>query len=243
MNPAQISTPTISSPQYWAIVPAAGVGSRMCAAKPKQYLLLNGQTILEHSLSRLLELPFLKGIVVAIANDDDDWPSLAVSAHPLIHRVEGGVERADSVLNALQFLQHKLSENDWVMVHDAARPCVRVSSIEMLCAQLAEDNVGGILALPVTDTVKKVNEGNAIEQTIDRRVLWQAQTPQLFRYALLRDCLAQTLARQENITDEASALELCGYTAKVVEGSSDNIKVTRPGDLALAEFILRNQKK
>ena len=214
----------------------------MCAAKPKQYLLLNGQTILERSLNRLLELPFLKGVVVAIASDDDDWPSLAVSRHPLVHCVAGGAERADSVLNALQFLQDKLGENDWVMVHDAARPCVRLASIEILCAQMADDKVGGILAMPVTDTIKKISQGSVIEKTIDRRVLWQAQTPQLFRYAVLHECLARTLARQENITDEASALELCGYSAKVVEGSSDNIKITRPGDLALAEFILRNQE-
>ena len=145
------------------------------------------------------------------------------------------------MLSALSFLRDKLDAQDWVMVHDAARPCVELTSIEILCAQLGDDPVGGILALPVTDTVKKVGADNAIECTIDRRVLWQAQTPQLFRFQLLRDCLAQTLARNENITDEASAVELCGFIAKAVESTSDNIKVTRPGDLALAEFILHKQ--
>jgi 2-C-methyl-D-erythritol 4-phosphate cytidylyltransferase len=241
MNPSQASTPAVVSPQYWAIVPAAGIGARMCAAKPKQYLPLAGKTIIEQTLERLLQLPFLTGIVVAIASDDDYWPELNISRHPKIHRVTGGAERADSVLSALNFLQGKLGEQDWVMVHDAARPCVELASIEILCAQLGEDPVGGILALPVTDTVKKVGADNAIECTIDRRVLWQAQTPQLFRFQLLRDCLSQTLARNENITDEASAVELCGFTAKVVESTGDNIKVTRPGDLALAEFILHKQ--
>jgi 2-C-methyl-D-erythritol 4-phosphate cytidylyltransferase len=213
----------------------------MCAAKPKQYLPLAGKTILEQTLERLLQLDFLNGIVVAIAADDEYWPGLAISVHPKIHRVTGGAERADSVLNGLAFLHDKLGEQDWVMVHDAARPCVELVAIEMLCAQLGDDPVGGILALPVTDTVKKVGPDNAIECTIDRRVLWQAQTPQLFRFHVLRDCLSQTLAQKENITDEASAVELCGFTAKVVEGTSDNIKITRPGDLALAEFILQNQ--
>lgn len=214
----------------------------MCAAKPKQYLLLNDKTILEHSLHRLLQLPFLKGIVVAIASDDDYWPSLDISNNSLIHVVEGGAERSVSVLNALHFLADKITPADWVMVHDAARPCVTGISIEVLCAQLADDEVGGILAVPVTDTIKKVDDKNAIEQTIDRRALWQAQTPQLFRFGVLRDCLMQMLARHESITDEASAVELCGYTAKVVEGDSDNIKITRPGDLALAEFILLKQE-
>ncbi len=241
MNSSQASTPAVVSPQYWAIVPAAGIGARMCAAKPKQYLPLAGKTIVEQTLERLLQLPFLTGVVVAIASDDDYWSGLAISHHEKIHRVTGGAERADSVLSALNFLRDKLDAQDWVMVHDAARPCVELASVEILCAQLGDDPVGGILALPVTDTVKKVGADNAIECTIDRRVLWQAQTPQLFRFQLLRDCLAQTLARNENITDEASAVELCGFIAKVVESTSDNIKVTRPGDLALAEFILHKQ--
>lgn len=241
LPPAQASTPAALSPQYWAIVPAAGIGARMCAAKPKQYLLLAGKTILEQTLERLLQLPFLAGVVVAVAEDDDFWPTLDIGHHEKIHKVIGGAERADSVLSALDFLQDKLGEQDWVMVHDAARPCVELAAIEILCAELGDDPVGGILALPVTDTVKKVGSDNAIECTIDRRVLWLAQTPQLFRFQLLRDCLSQTLARKENITDEASAVELCGFTAKVVESTSDNIKITRPGDLALAEFILQNQ--
>ncbi|RZA06837.1 MAG: 2-C-methyl-D-erythritol 4-phosphate cytidylyltransferase [Moraxellaceae bacterium] len=235
-----------TSPQepshYWAIVPAAGIGTRMNADIPKQYLMLDGRTILEHTLSRLLLIPGLKGIVVAIAPNDSVWTSLSISKNPLIHSVIGGSERADSVLNALHFLNDKISGQDWVLVHDAARPCISLSSISKLCNDLASDTVGGILAVPVSDTIKNVVMDNSILHTVDRRSLWQAQTPQLFRYKLLRDCLSQTLYRKENITDEASSVELCGYTAKVVEGRSDNIKITRPDDLLLAEFILRNQK-
>lgn len=229
------------SPRYWAIVPAAGIGARMCAAKPKQYLSLAGKTILEHSLERLLRLPFVTGVVVAIAPDDDFWGHLPVSKNSRIHQVSGGAERAESVLNALNYLRGKLEKDDWVMVHDAARPCVTAGAIEVLCAELADDPVGGILALPVTDTIKRVSQDRSIESTVDRRVLWQAQTPQLFRYELLLNCLTQALASNETITDEASAVELRGFTAKVVESSGDNIKITRPSDLRLAEFILQNQ--
>jgi 2-C-methyl-D-erythritol 4-phosphate cytidylyltransferase len=167
---------------------------------------------------------------------------LSVSQHPLIHTIQGGAERADSVLNGLHFLQDKLQDQDWVLVHDAARPCVTLSNVVNLCETLQHDKVGGILAIPVSDTIKSVGGDNSILNTVDRRPLWQAQTPQLFRYKLLRNCLTQTLSRNESVTDEASALELCGFTPKVVEGRSDNIKITRSDDLPLAAFILRNQE-
>jgi 2-C-methyl-D-erythritol 4-phosphate cytidylyltransferase len=245
MNPfsQNNSTPILQSPGYWIVVPAAGIGARMGSDLPKQYLLLNNTTILEHTLTRLLQLPHLIGIVVAVSDSDSYWNNLSVSQHPLIHAIQGGAERADSVLNGLQFLQGKLQDQDWVLVHDAARPCVTLSNIVRLCETLQDDEVGGILAIPVSDTIKNVAADVSILNTVDRRPLWQAQTPQLFRYKLLRDCLVQTLERKENITDEASALELCGFTPKVVEGRSDNIKITRPDDLPLAAFILRNQEQ
>lgn len=228
-------------PRYWFVVPAAGVGARMNASVPKQYLTLHGKTVLEHTLERILQVSNLAGIVVAIGEFDKHWNGLSIASHPLIHRIDGGAERANSVLNSLHFLQDKAAANDWVLVHDAARPCVTLENIETLCNELAINTVGGILAIPVSDTIKHVDERALIQKTIDRRCLWQAQTPQMFRYQLILDCLSQTLSRNENITDESSAVELCGYQPQVIEGRADNIKITRPDDLRLAEFILNNQ--
>jgi len=235
--------PSSKCPRYWFVIPAAGVGARMNADKPKQYLLLADKTILEHTLDRILTMPNLAGIVVAISKEDSYWTSLSIRQNPLIHVVNGGEERADSVLNGLNYLADQLAADDWVLVHDAARPCVTLSTIKKLCDELAENEVGGILAVPVSDTLKQVINKNEIQTTIDRRSLWQAQTPQAFRYKLLRDCLTQTLARNQTITDESSAVELCGYVPKVIEGRTDNIKITRPDDLMLAEFILKQQEK
>ena len=146
-------------------------------------------------------------------------------------------------MNGLNSFHEKAKSQDWVLVHDAARPCVTLGNIKTLIATLCDDPVGGIFALPVSDTLKQVDAQQSILSTVDRRSLWQAQTPQLFRYTLLRDCLSQTLARRENITDESSAVELCGYSPKVVEGSSNNIKITHSNDLLMAAFILQQQEK
>lgn len=230
-----------ATPRYWFVIPAAGVGSRMGADKPKQYLILGSKTILEHTITRILSLPNLAGIVVPLSSQDNFWASLTILQHPLVHTIHGGAQRADSVLNGLNYLADKAHDQDWVLVHDAARPCVTIDTIQKLCDDLAGDEVGGILAVPASDTLKQVASSNKIQTTVDRSALWQAQTPQLFRYKLLRDCLTQSLARNENITDESSAVELCGYQPKVVEGRTDNIKITRPDDLSLAEFILKQQ--
>ena len=235
--------PLLTPPSYWFVIPAAGIGSRMGAGKPKQYLMLGSKTILEHTITRILSLPNLAGIVVPLNSQDNFWTSLTILQHPLVHTVHGGAQRADSVLNGLNYLADKAHNQDWVLVHDAARPCVTIENIQKLCDDLIGDEVGGILAVPVSDTLKQVASANKIQTTVDRSALWQAQTPQLFRYKLLRDCLIQALARNESITDESSAAELCGYQPKVVEGRTDNIKVTRPDDLLLAEFILKQQEK
>lgn len=232
--------PLLTPPRYWFIIPAAGIGSRMGADKPKQYLMLGNKTILEHTITRILNLPNLAGVVVPLSIQDNFWKSLTILQHPLVHTIHGGAQRADSVLNGLNYLADKAHNQDWVLVHDAARPCVTIEKIQKLCDDLAGNEVGGILAVPVSDTLKQV-VSNKIQTTVDRSALWQAQTPQLFRYKLLRDCLIQTLERSENITDESSAVELCGYQPQVVEGRADNIKVTRPDDLLLAEFILKQQ--
>jgi 2-C-methyl-D-erythritol 4-phosphate cytidylyltransferase len=235
--------PLLAPHQYWFVVPAAGIGARMNADRPKQYLLLANKTILEHTLSRILTLPDLAGIVVPLSKDDNHWTSLTILQHPLVHTIHGGESRADSVLNGLNYLADKVHEQDWILVHDAARPCVTRLSIQKLCDELAESETGGILAVPVSDTLKQIGDHNQIQLTVDRKHLWQAQTPQMFRYGLLRDCLIQAIAKGKNITDESSAIELCGYKSKVVEGRSDNIKVTRADDLLLAEFILSQQEK
>lgn len=232
-----------STQGYWVIVPAAGVGSRMGAAKPKQYLTLNHKTLLEHTLERLLRLPHLNGIVVAVHPQDTYWSTLAVFEHEKIHVIEGGRERCDSVLNGLDTLDEHLQSLDWVMVHDAARPCVDLKDIEELIEKLEGHLVGGILGVPVSDTVKRLNDDYGIEETVDRRVLWQAQTPQMFRYGVLAKSLRAALQQGITITDEASAVESAGYVPLMVEGRRDNIKVTCPEDIAMAELILQQQNK
>lgn len=227
-----------SSQGYWVIVPAAGVGARMGAGRPKQYLTLKHKTILEHTLERLLQLPQLNGIVVAVSAQDTFWQTLPVFNHAKIRVIEGGRERCDSVLNGLDALDEYLQPLDWVLVHDAARPCVDLRDVEELIEKLQDHLVGGILGVPVSDTVKRLNDDYGIEETVDRRVLWQAQTPQMFRYGVLAKSLRTALQQGITITDEASAVESAGYVPLMVEGRRDNIKVTRPEDIAMAELIL-----
>lgn len=234
MNHSQSS----QSPAYWIIVPAAGVGARMGASCPKQYLPLIGKTVIEHTLERLLALPNIAGIYLVLGVDDNYWNDLSLAQNNRIHRVAGGAERCDSVLNALQQLQDIASPNDWVLVHDAARPCIHAQSILQLIEQVKNHPVGGILGVPVSDTLKQVNN-SIIDSTVDRRLLWQAQTPQMFRLRLLRDCLQRGLAEGKLITDESSALESYGYQPLMVQGRSDNIKITRPEDLAIAAMLLQ----
>ncbi len=233
---------TDSSPQpkRWVIVPAAGIGSRMGTESPKQYLRLAGKTLLEHTLERLLEIPRLEAVLVPLHPEDHFWHSLPIAGHEKIIPVPGGRERSDSVLNAMRAIA--ADDQDWVLVHDAARPCVRVACIARLIEQLQNHPVGGILGVPVADTLKRV-ESQTIETTVDRGPLWQAQTPQMMRYGLLRQALEQALADGRAITDEASALEHIGYRPKMVAGRRDNIKVTHPEDLAMAEMILRQQRE
>jgi 2-C-methyl-D-erythritol 4-phosphate cytidylyltransferase len=223
----------------WAVVPAAGVGKRMQADRPKQYLPLTGKTVIEHTLSRLLASGSFSAVAVAISLEDPYWPELEISRHPDVITAPGGKERADSVLSALKSLQGKADENDWVLVHDAARPCLTASDIHLQIDRLKNDAVGGILALSSHDTLKHV-DGDTITATIDRKHVWRALTPQMFKYGMLRDALQQTEGNPA-ITDEASALEMLGYQPKIVEGRPDNIKITRPEDLALAQFYMEQQ--
>ncbi|EPT8450161.1 2-C-methyl-D-erythritol 4-phosphate cytidylyltransferase [Vibrio fluvialis] len=220
-----------------AIVPAAGIGSRMQADRPKQYLILHGHTVLEHTVEVLLRHPDVGQVVVAVSDNDPYFGSLALANHPRVVRVSGGKERADSVLSALDYVcQHQLSE--WVLVHDAARPCVDHADISQLIATAQTHTVGAILAAPVRDTMKRADGGQNIDHTVDRVALWHALTPQMFRAQSLMQALTQALAAQAVITDEASAFEWLGQKPALVAGRADNIKITQPEDLALAEFYL-----
>lgn len=225
---------------YWGVVPAAGVGQRMGAECPKQYLEIRGRTVIEHTLDRLLTAERLSGVMVALGKDDAYWPDLPHSRHPRVRTTEGGKERADSVLAALQALSAEAADDDWVLVHDAARLCLTLVDIDRLIDQVRDHPVGGILALPSSDTLKRVEQGEILA-TIDRRQVWRALTPQMFRLGALREALRDAARRQITVTDEASAMELRGLRPLIVEGRPDNIKITRPEDLPLAEFFLERQ--
>jgi 2-C-methyl-D-erythritol 4-phosphate cytidylyltransferase len=225
--------------KFWAVVPAAGVGKRMNADRPKQYLELAGKTVIEHTLSRLLRANVFSAVAVAISAEDPYWPELEIAKQDLIVTAPGGKERADSVLSGLKVIRDKANDNDWVLVHDAARPCLTTGDIHLLIDTLVNDEVGGILALSSQDTLKRV-QADRILETLNRNAIWRALTPQMFRYGLLRTALEDT-AGDPRVTDEASALELMGYTPKIVEARPDNIKITRPEDLALAQFYMDQQ--
>lgn len=226
--------------KFWGIVPAAGVGKRMQADRPKQYLPLAGKTVIEHTLSRLLDTKVFEAIAVAISPEDPYWPDLEISRNPKILTAEGGKERADSVLSGLKFLEGRAADNDWVMVHDAARPCITTEDVNLLLISVQDHRVGGILALPSHDTLKNVESGE-ITATIDRNTIWRALTPQMFRYSALKCALFDAAEKQAVVTDESSAMEFQGLKPKIVEGRPDNIKITRPEDLALATFYLEQQ--
>ncbi len=224
-----------------AVVPAAGVGSRMKADRPKQYLQIHGKTILEHTVEKLLSHPQVSKIVVAVSDDDPYYLELPLNLNPQVIRVSGGTERADSVLSALDYIaQQQLS--DWVMVHDAARPCIQLSDIDKLISGAMTHDVGAILAAPVRDTMKRGAQGQ-IEHTVDRVDLWHALTPQMFRAKPLRKVLSEALQQGVSITDEASAFEWKGLSPALIAGRSDNFKITQPEDLALAEFYLSQNKE
>lgn len=227
--------------RYWGVIPAAGIGARMGGSLPKQYLELDGTSVLEHSVSRLLARPDLVAVVVVIHPDDAHWRRLPLSDDPRVITVEGGRRRCDSVLAGLNELTLRAAADDWVLVHDAARPCAHPDSLEQLCSAVVDHPVGGLLGVPVVDTLKRVDAGGVVECTESRRGLWQAHTPQAFRYQLLHQCLARAIVRGAEVTDEASALEWAGHRPLMVSGRSDNLKITRPEDLALARSILAQQ--
>ncbi|TBU77662.1 2-C-methyl-D-erythritol 4-phosphate cytidylyltransferase [Pseudomonas daroniae] len=235
-----MNTPDL--PSFWAVIPAAGIGSRMHADRPKQYLQLAGKSILEHTLNCFLDHPCLRGVVISLAEDDPFWPTLSCAHDSRIHIAAGGAERAGSVLNALLRLgELGAAEQDWVLVHDAARPNLAQSDLDLLLAELADDAVGGLLAVPARDTLKRVGSDGRVRETIDRSVIWQAYTPQMFRLGALHRALAEALVSDVAVTDEASAIEWAGQSPRLVEGRADNLKVTRPEDLHYLERLWRGR--
>lgn len=230
----------MTTPRYWAMVPAAGAGKRMGSAVPKQYLSLAGRPVIAHTLASLLDHPRIDGVAVAIGAGDEWWPTVAAelnAAKPL-RVVTGGAERCHSVLNGLEALSEPAQPEDWVLVHDAARPCLTGGDLDRLIDTLADDPVGGLLAVPVRDTLKQADDAGRVAATVDRSRLWHALTPQMFRLGMLHEALSAALARGLLVTDEAAAMEVAGFAPRLVEGRADNLKITRPEDLALAEFYL-----
>ncbi|WP_022951885.1 2-C-methyl-D-erythritol 4-phosphate cytidylyltransferase [Leucothrix mucor] len=230
----------------WLVIPASGVGKRMAAECPKQYLKLHDKTILEHTISRFTQLPQLQGVLIVVSEADEYWPGLQAtlkSTFPniLIISCFGGAERSDTVANGLRYLiqEQQIPPDSWVMVHDAARPCVRLGDIQSLLAIRDDSVVGGILATLVRDTMKRAEANTKqIKHTESRENLWHAQTPQLFRLAELRDALHQAELANAVITDEASAMEAVAKSVLLIEGSADNIKLTQPSDLGFINYLL-----
>lgn len=226
--------------RYFAIVPAAGSGSRFGAEKPKQYLNLLGRPLIFHALAALVACPEIERVWVVLSPDDPywlqyDWSDLGAKLDTVRC---GGETRAESVTNGLQAAAMVAADDDWVLVHDAARPCLSAEMLTSLFTDLADDPVGGLLAVPVADTLKRADGEQRVAATEPRDGLWQAQTPQMFRYGRLLEALKNGTA----VTDEASAIEALGLKPKLVSGDSTNLKVTYPADLALAAMILRGRK-
>ncbi len=229
--------------KYWAVIPAAGVGKRMKADRPKQYLPLGDKSVLEQTISVFDRHSKIAGIVVIVTDGDPYWAELRCATSKPLYVAAGGVERCHSVLNGLELLQQNASDTDWVLVHDAARPCLRQGDIDHLITELEGDEVGGILAVPVRDTMKRADSRGRIAHTEERNGMWHALTPQMFPLGLLSRGLNQALADGFEVTDEASAMEHAGMAPKLVEGHGDNIKITRPEDLALAAFFLQQTQE
>jgi 2-C-methyl-D-erythritol 4-phosphate cytidylyltransferase len=222
--------------RYHLVMPAAGVGSRVGAAVPKQYLPLAGRAVLEWSLAPFLADPRCADITVALGANDHYFAATALGEDRRITVVEGGAERSDSVMNALQRLPG--DNQDWVLVHDAARPCISSLDIDRLLDELHTDSVGGLLAIPLADTLKQADENGRVSATPSRTKLWRALTPQMFRLGPLRTALLDAKAAGRVPTDEAQAMEWCGHSPKLVRGSVENLKITETADLALAAAIL-----
>jgi 2-C-methyl-D-erythritol 4-phosphate cytidylyltransferase len=238
-----VTVPVNHGGRHWAIVPAAGQGARFGAGLPKQYAPLLGRPMLSWTLAALLAEPRLQGIMVALAPGDSHWRTVPEMNDPRVRRCEGGDRREHTVARGLDALAGEMLETDWALVHDAARPCLRRDDIALLIDTLAHDTVGGLLALPLGDTLKRADDAGCSLETVPRDQLWRALTPQMFRAGLLRRALGLCRERDRAVTDEASAIESLGLRPRLLRGHADNIKVTNPEDAVLAEAILRRDRQ
>ncbi len=227
----------------WAVVPAAGLGRRMAAEVPKQYLQISGVTLLEHTLRALLNCAELRGLIVALDPGDRRADNVALLSDPRVMTAAGGFDRAESVRSGLAVLETLAEPDDWVLVHDAARPCLPLNNLMGFIKTITDSGVGGLLAQPCTDTLKVVNEDGVVASTLDRTTIWRAQTPQMFRLGILCAALDQARFEGVQVTDEASAVEAAGHPVQVLEGPASNIKVTVPDDLELVKFHLRRMRE
>lgn len=237
----------------WVVIPAAGIGQRMNSLLPKQYLKIQGKSLIEHTFDCFLEHKKVAGIVVALSVDDEHWQALDLASKSKpIYTVQGGSNRSDSVMQGLSYLNEelKLPEKTWVMVHDAARPCLTTIDIDSLLQIRNDDCVGGILASPVRDTMKRAvienntqDESEVVSHTESRENLWHALTPQMFRMGDLIKALKHCHNQNVKITDECSAMEKMGLNPKLVEGSHNNIKVTYASDIEMASFLIRQKQR
>ena len=228
--------------RLWVVIPAAGIGKRMGVDIPKQYITVCDKAIIEHTVEKFTSRNDLQGILVALSNSDQHWSTLELSKNNKITTVTGGEERYKSVYNALCSLKNKAGDDDWILVHDAVRPCITTSEIDQFIADLDHLNgIGGILALPCFETMKKANTNHEIEETIDRKFIWHAQTPQMFRYKKLFMAIEKIMNENIFITDEAMAMELAGYKPMLIQGTHSNIKITDQNDLKYLESFLRQE--
>ena len=225
----------------WVIVPAAGSARRMAGAGlPKQYLQLAGRSVIEWSLTPFLERSDCERIVVVLAENDRRWRKQSLARDPRVVTAIGGTERVDSVRAGLRALASDAAEDDWVLVHDAARPCLRATDLSRLIDELADDGVGGLLGVPVVDTLKRADAADRVQATISRESLWRALTPQMFRFGVLDRALRAAGETASAPTDEAQAVEALGLQPRLVRGAPDNIKITLPEDIERAERLLKS---
>jgi 2-C-methyl-D-erythritol 4-phosphate cytidylyltransferase len=229
-----------TQPLITAIIPAAGIGRRMASVVPKQYLPLAGKTMLEITVDKLLSIEQLSEVIIALSADDHYFQKTALVNTPKVRTVIGGKERVDSVLAALNSFS-SVGEH-WALVHDAARPCVTAKDIERLITHCLTERSGGLLAAPAKDTMKRTFDGQTVALTENREQLWHALTPQMYPAKQLKHAIESAQKAGVIITDESSAIEYCQYSSLLVQGQADNIKVTSPEDLALAEYILQQQR-
>ena len=223
--------------RIWAVIPAAGVGKRYSSDIPKQYLPLSGIPVLLHSINKLVKLDEIEEILVVLNPEDTFWEKLNFS-HPKVKAIHGGLQRCNSVNSALEELSGRAKKGDWVLVHDAVRPCISDSDLKKITSIVNDEEVGGLLAFPILDTIKEVGENLDVQKTIPRGNLWSAMTPQIFRYGVLKQALEAAIMAGESVTDEASAIEAIGLTPRIIQGEKTNIKITHPSDMVLAESII-----